>query len=117
MLLANPGNTNPDHIILLSDGMENVHPLYDTPAVKDVLHAAGVCVDTIGLGPEAPGALLAQIAADNCGTYLPVPTTGLGTRSLTSGRSPKGEFGAMGVTAQIIVLPPIRVVGADPVVS
>lgn len=79
MLLANPGNTNPDHIILLSDGQENVHPLYDTPAVRGVLHAAGVCVDTIGLGPEAPGALLAQIAAQNCGTYTPVPTSGLGT--------------------------------------
>ncbi len=79
MLLANPGNTNPDHIILLSDGQENVNPLYNTPAVKDVLQAAGVCVDTIGFGPEAPGALLAQIAAENCGTYMPVPTSGLGT--------------------------------------
>jgi hypothetical protein len=79
MLLNNPGNTNPDHIVLLSDGRENVNPLYDTPAVRDVLQNAGVCVDTIGLGPEAPGALLAQIAAQNCGTYMPVPTSGLGT--------------------------------------
>ena len=79
MLLANPGNTNPDHIILLSDGQENVTPFYNTAAVRDVLQAAGVCVDTIGLGPEAPGALLAQIAAQNCGTYTPVPTSGLGT--------------------------------------
>jgi hypothetical protein len=79
MLLANPGNTNPDHIILLSDGQENANPLYNTPAVKDALHTAGVCVDTIGLGPEAPGALLAQIAAENCGIYMPVPTSGLGT--------------------------------------
>ena len=79
MLLANPGNTNPDHIILLSDGQENANPLYNTPAVKGALQSAGVCVDTIGLGPEAPGALLAQIAAENCGTYTPVPTSGLGT--------------------------------------
>jgi hypothetical protein len=79
MLLANPGNTNPDHIILLSDGRENVHPLYDTPEVRGALDTAGVCVDTIGLGPEAPGALLAQIAANHCGTYMPVPTSGLGT--------------------------------------
>jgi hypothetical protein len=84
MLLANPGNTNPDHIILLSDGRENVNPLYDTAAVKDVLQAAGVCVDTIGLGPEAPGALLAQIAANHCGTYMPVPTSGLGTSVATT---------------------------------
>jgi len=77
MLLANPGNTNPDHIILLSDGRENTHPLYDTPAVRGALTTAGVCVSTIGLGPEAPGNLLAQIAANHCGTYMPVPTTGL----------------------------------------
>ena len=37
MLLANPGNTNPDHIILLSDGQENANPLYNTPAVKGAL--------------------------------------------------------------------------------
>ena len=79
MLLANPGNLNPDRIILLSDGQENVNPLYNTPAVKDVLDAAGVCVDTIGFGPEADGALMAQIAAENCGIYMPVPTSGLGT--------------------------------------
>ena len=85
MLLANPGNTNPDHIILLSDGQQNANPLYNDPvgSVKDTLQAAGVCVDTIGLGPEAPGALLAQIAANHCGTYMPVPTSGLGTSVMT----------------------------------
>lgn len=87
MLLANPGNTNPDHIILLSDGEENVNPLYATPAVRGVLQAAGVCVDTIGVGPEAPGALLARIAAENCGTYMPVPTSGLGTNRTSAGAS------------------------------
>jgi hypothetical protein len=101
MLLANPGNTNPDHIILLSDGQENVHPLYDTPAVRGALDTAGVCVDTIGLGPEAPGALLAQIAAQNCGTYIPVPTSGLGTSSLKSVESLKNEMTAMGVPAEL----------------
>ncbi len=79
MLLANPGNTNPDHIILLSDGEENVNPKYATPAVRGVLRTAGVCVSTIGLGPESPGALLAQIASENCGTYMPVATSRLGT--------------------------------------
>lgn len=77
MLLANPGNTNPDHIILLSDGRENTNPLYDTPQVRGALTTAGVCVSTIGLGPEAPGNLLSQIAANHCGTYMPVTTTGL----------------------------------------
>ena len=103
MLLANPGNTNPDHIILLSDGQENVHPLYNTAAVKDVLQAAGVCVDTIGLGPEAPGALLAQIAADNCGTYMPVPTSGLGTglNSTAAVDAARNELLAMGATEEL----------------
>ncbi|MFT5193431.1 MAG: hypothetical protein ACI9EW_000707 [Cellvibrionaceae bacterium] len=99
MLLANPGNTNPDHIILLSDGVENANPLYNTADVKDKLQAAGICVDTIGLGPEAPGALLAQIAADNCGTYMPVPTSGLGTsRTPASIALMQQQIIAMGAT-------------------
>ena len=101
MLLNNPGNTNPDHIILLSDGQENANPLYNTPTVKDVLQAAGVCVDTIGLGPEAPGALLAQIAAENCGTYLPVPTSGLGTSLLASAISLKNDLTSMGAPVEL----------------
>ena len=99
MLLANPGNTNPDHIILLSDGQENVNPLYNTPAVRDVLQAAGVCVDTIGFGPEAPGALMAQIAAQNCGTYMPVPTSGLGTGMAQA--AALDQLAAMNVPAEL----------------
>jgi hypothetical protein len=103
MLLANPGNTNPDHIILLSDGRENVNPLYDTPAVKGALQSAGVCVDTIGLGPEAPGALLAQIAAQNCGTYMPVPTSGLGTSAAsTQADAALEQLTAMGAPMELI---------------
>ena len=84
LLLANPGNTSPDYIYLLSDGRENVKPLYNDPQVKPVLQASGVRVNTIGFGPEAPGALLAQIAADNGGTYRPVATSGLGTTRLSA---------------------------------
>jgi len=105
MLLANPGNTNPDHIILLSDGQENVNPLYNTPAVKGALQSAGVCVDTIGLGPEAPGALLAQIAAENCGTYTPVPTSGLGTGLNTAvdrEAAMRDELLAQGASAELV---------------
>ena len=104
MLLANPGNTNPDHIILLSDGQENANPLYDTPAVRGALQAAGVCVDTIGLGPEAPGALLAQIAAENCGTYTPVPTSGLGTglRAADAFANAQAQLIAMGAPAELV---------------
>ncbi len=77
LLLANPGNTTPDFIYLLSDGRENVNPLY--VAVRAQLQASGVHINTIGFGPEAPGALLSQIAADTGGTYRPVSTSGLGT--------------------------------------
>jgi hypothetical protein len=100
MLLANPGNTNPDRIILLSDGQENVNPLYDTPAVKGALQTAGVCVDTIGFGPEADGALMAQIAAENCGTYMPVPTSGLGTGAVAQA-SAMEQLASMNVPAEL----------------
>jgi hypothetical protein len=82
ILLANPGNTNPDFIYLLSDGRENVNPLYAN--VKTELQNAGVTINTIGFGPEAPGALLAQIAADTGGTYRPVATSGLGLLEASS---------------------------------
>jgi hypothetical protein len=101
MLLANPGNTNPDHIILLSDGQENVNPLYDTPAVKGALQSAGVCVDTIGFGPEADGALMAQIAAENCGTYLPVPTSGLGTNAVAQASAAMSQLAGMDAPAEL----------------
>ena len=72
-LLAAPASTNPKHIVLLSDGDENVNPMYAT--VKDELIASGVVVDTIRFSADAPGALLAQIAADTGGSYSYVPTT------------------------------------------
>lgn len=72
-LMASPANTNPKHIILLSDGDENVNPLYNS--VRSELVASGVIVDTIRFSNEAPGALLAQIAADTGGSYTYVPTT------------------------------------------
>jgi len=72
-LLAGAGSLNPKHIILLSDGDENVNPLY--ASVKDELIASGVVVDTIRFSSQGPGALLAQIAADTGGSYTYVPTT------------------------------------------
>ena len=41
-LVAGPANTNPKHIFLLSDGRENVNPLYS--AVKAEIIASGVVV-------------------------------------------------------------------------
>jgi hypothetical protein len=76
-LLNLPSNLNPKHIFLLSDGRENVKPLYGD--IKADLVASGVVVNTIGLGPEAPGNLLAQIAADTGGVYRPVATSAAGS--------------------------------------
>jgi len=76
-LVAAPANTNPKHVFLLSDGRENVKPFYAD--VKVEVKNAGVVVNTIGFGPEAPGNLLAQIAADTGGTYRPVPTNATGS--------------------------------------
>jgi len=75
-LVAAPFSLNPKHIFLLSDGAENVNPLY--AAVKNELVDSGVVINTIGFGPEAPGNLLAQIAADTGGIYRPVPTSASG---------------------------------------
>jgi hypothetical protein len=72
-LLAATTNTNPKHIILLSDGEENVNPMYTD--VQSELIASGVVIDTIRFSTDAPGALLAQIASDTGGSYRYVPTT------------------------------------------
>ncbi|MCP4165112.1 MAG: VWA domain-containing protein [Chloroflexi bacterium] len=70
---AAPYSLNPKVIILLSDGQENVNPLYN--AVQTELINSGVIIDTIGLSSEAPEPLLAQIAADTGGIYRYVATT------------------------------------------
>lgn len=73
-LQAAPYSLNPKHIVLLSDGEENVNPLYAT--VRTELIDSGVVINTIGFSGESPAALLAQIAADTGGIYRFVPTTG-----------------------------------------
>jgi hypothetical protein len=86
-LLNLPSNANPKHIFLLSDGQENVKPLYATDAaLRTELIDSGVVINTIGFGPESPGNLLAQIATDTGGVYRPVPTTpsGASAASITA---------------------------------
>ena len=56
-----------DHIVLLSDGMQNVGRLWND--VRAGVIAAGIKVDTIALGPLTDQALLQQIADDTGGTY------------------------------------------------
>ncbi|WP_028645533.1 choice-of-anchor X domain-containing protein [Nocardioides sp. URHA0020] len=89
-----------DHIVLLSDGMENEGKYWTD--VRAAVIAAGVKVDTIALGPLTDQALLQQIADDTGGTYYYVDVnSGLGgsqplrrsTRSLKSGTSPLGAIG------------------------
>jgi hypothetical protein len=97
-LLAAPPSDNPKHIVLLSDGEENVHPLYD--AVRAELIASGVIIDTIAFSDEAPAALLAQIAADTGGMYRYVPTAA-GSASTLSPAS-VDQLHALNVPAPII---------------
>jgi Mg-chelatase subunit ChlD len=56
-----------DHIVLLSDGMENEGRFWND--VRASVISAGVKVDTIALGPLTDQALLQQIADDTGGTY------------------------------------------------
>ncbi|MBK8048349.1 MAG: S8 family serine peptidase [Anaerolineales bacterium] len=67
-----------DVVILLSDGMENVDPYYDTPAVKGVIEPTDTIVHTVGVGPSSAGfhALLEEIADDNGGEFRAVNETG-----------------------------------------
>lgn len=69
-----------DVIVLLSDGMENVDPRYDTPAVKGLIEPTDTIVHTVAVGPPDAGmhALLAQIASDNGGNDYVVNQTGGG---------------------------------------
>jgi len=82
-LLAGAPNTNPKHIFLLSDGEENVKPFYSD--IRGDLIDSGVVVNTIAFGPEAPGNLMAQIAADTGGIYRPVATDGAGAGVMAAG--------------------------------
>ncbi len=47
-----PSASVADVLILLPDGMQNVDPYYDTPAVKGVIEPSDTIVHTIGVGPE-----------------------------------------------------------------
>ena len=74
-LEADPVSLHPKVIVLLSDGEENVRPLYSE--ISYLIVEAGMTVDTVGFGvPGGVGeATLAQIAADTGGIFRFVPTT------------------------------------------
>ncbi|MFW6070003.1 MAG: vWA domain-containing protein [bacterium] len=102
-LLAAPAGENPKHIVLLSDGEENVNPHYED--VRGELMDSGVIVNTVGFSGDADEPLLSQIAGDTGGTYRFVPTTpGDGGSALQAG-SPEqvnavDELTTMGLTPQ-----------------
>jgi len=70
MVLGVPNNDNNKAITVLSDGEENINPMYD-----DVAPDISVVVNTMGFSGDAPNDLLARIAAENGGDFLYVPTT------------------------------------------
>lgn len=92
-LLGGAPNTNPKHIFLLSDGEENVRPLYAD--IRAGLIASGVVVNTIAFGPEAPGNLMAQIAADTGGVYRPVATGVTGSGVMAASAEAMAAFEAL----------------------
>lgn len=93
-ILAVPGNSNPKHLFLLSDGEENIKPFYAD--IQQSVIDSGVVVNTIGFGPISPGNLLAQIANDTGGLYRPVPTTIQG-----AGMASVADVSAMNLPAEI----------------
>jgi len=97
-LVAGPANTNPKHIFLLSDGEENVKPLYSD--MRAALLASGVVVNTIAFGPEAPGSLMAQIAADTGGIYRPVATSGSGSSVMAASANEIAAFDALNLPVE-----------------
>ena len=100
-LLAGPANTNPKHIVLLSDGDENVKPLYND--VRAELIDSGVVIDTVRFSNDAPGALLAQIAADTGGIYRYVPTTtGSQRANADIVQANRAQLSALGASDQFI---------------
>ena len=98
-LLAAPFSLNPKHIHLLSEGQENVNPLW--PAVRADVMASGVVVNTIGFGPEAPGSLLAQIATDTGGRFRPVATSGAGVGPAVTTSAIGADMAAMGLEPEL----------------
>jgi len=78
MVLGAPTSDNNKAITVLSDGEENINPMYD-----DVAPDISVVVNTMGFSGDAPNDLLARIAAENSGDFLYVPTTA-GTATATT---------------------------------
>lgn len=93
-----------DVLVLLSDGMENVDPKYDTPSVKGVIEPTDTIIHTVAVGPASSGlhSLMSQIASDNGGEDYVV--TDPGAASAASVASPDATT-ATGIDAWPDTLP------------
>ncbi|MBN1247263.1 MAG: VWA domain-containing protein [Anaerolineae bacterium] len=69
-VLGTPYSDNNKVVTVLSDGEENINPMYD-----DISADIEVVVNTMGFSGDAPNDLLARIAVENGGDFLYVPTT------------------------------------------
>ena len=74
-----------DHIILLSDGMENEAEFWATVKTTITSSGTGTTVHSIALGPEADQALMQEIATTTGGDYLYVDLSGASSSSSASG--------------------------------
>ncbi len=70
MVLGTPYTDNNKVVAVLSDGEQNVNPMYD-----DISSSISVVVDTWGFSGDAPNALLSRIAAENGGNFSYVSTS------------------------------------------
>ena len=95
-LQAAPYSLNPKYIILLSDGEENINPMYAD--VQAEIVSSGVVVDTVAFGDGTGAPLMAQIAADTGGVYRYVPSSpGLAALSDQTAESALQELVARGL--------------------
>ena len=79
-ILGSPASDNNKVVTVLSDGEENVTPMYD-----DMSSELEVVVNTMGFSGDAPNELLARIATENGGDFLYVPTTAGGAQAAAGG--------------------------------
>ena len=94
-----------DVLILLSDGMENVNPFYDTVSVKGVIEPTDTIIHTVAVGPANAGHhdLLDTIASQNGGESYHVNTTS--TALAVAGEPNAVTAGGTGIDAWPMTLP------------
>jgi len=93
MVFGAPTSDNNKAVTILSDGEENVKPMYD-----DVAPHISVVVNTMGFSGDAPNDLLSRIATENGGDFLYIPTT-TGTAMVNSDTDGRREGAIASITS------------------